>query len=80
VLPLDAGDSLVLITDGFFESASTTGDRFGIQRLADCIRKHNDAHNAGALIRCLYDEVKTFSEGAPQADDITAVIIRRTHV
>jgi serine phosphatase RsbU (regulator of sigma subunit)/protein-S-isoprenylcysteine O-methyltransferase Ste14 len=75
-IPMAPGDSLVLVTDGFFECANTAGDRLGMDRLGEAIGKHH-ALGAGDLIRKLYDGVLEFSQGRPQSDDITAVVIKR---
>ena len=77
IIPMAPGDSLVLVTDGFFECANTAGDRLGMDRLGEAIASHH-ALGAGDLIRRLYDGVLEFSQGRPQADDITAVVIKRS--
>jgi phosphoserine phosphatase len=77
IIPMAPGDSLVLVTDGFFECTNTSGEMLGMDRLSDAIGNHH-ALSAGDLIRRLYDGVLEFSQGRPQADDITAVIIKRS--
>ena len=81
--PIDfaPGDMLVLVTDGFFEwSQSSTNkklsDQFGIERVIDVIREH-DHRPAREIIERLYDAVRTFSQGSPQDDDLTAIIIKK---
>jgi serine phosphatase RsbU (regulator of sigma subunit) len=76
VIPMAPGDSLVLVTDGFFECTNTSGEMLGMDRLSDAIESHH-ASGAGDLIRRLYDGVLEFSRGRPQTDDITAVVIKR---
>jgi serine phosphatase RsbU (regulator of sigma subunit) len=76
-IALAPGDALVLVTDGFFECSNPAGERLGADRLADAIRRHR-ALTAGELIQRLYAEVVAFSgDGATQADDLTAVVIKR---
>jgi serine phosphatase RsbU (regulator of sigma subunit) len=70
------GDSLVLVTDGFFECRNTAGDMLGADRLADAIRQHQ-SNGAAEMIRRLYGDVVKFSAGTKQGDDITAVVIKR---
>jgi serine phosphatase RsbU (regulator of sigma subunit) len=75
-LDLGAGDMIVLATDGFFDWSNAEGEQFGTARLARAIRA------AGALppqqiIATLYDAVVEFTDGTPQKDDVTAVIIKR---
>jgi serine phosphatase RsbU (regulator of sigma subunit)/protein-S-isoprenylcysteine O-methyltransferase Ste14 len=76
---LAPGDSLVLVTDGFFECANKSGQMLGMDPLGEAIRNHH-ALGAENLIRRLYEDVLEFSQGAPQADDITAVVIKRNAV
>jgi serine phosphatase RsbU (regulator of sigma subunit) len=76
VLSLAPGDALVLLTDGFFECPDGKGGQLGIRRLGEAIRRHQSLP-AEELIRRLHEEVLAFSEGAPQADDLTAVVIKR---
>jgi serine phosphatase RsbU (regulator of sigma subunit)/protein-S-isoprenylcysteine O-methyltransferase Ste14 len=76
IIPMSPGDALVLVTDGFFECANTTGEMLGMDRLGEAIET-NHGLEAGGMIRGLYEGVVQFSNGAPQADDITAVVIKR---
>jgi serine phosphatase RsbU (regulator of sigma subunit) len=77
VLDLQPGDLLLLITDGFFEWESAAGEQFGLERLTDSIRR-NSHLPPEEIIAQLYDAVVTFSQGTPQQDDLTAVVIKRT--
>jgi phosphoserine phosphatase RsbU/P len=71
------GDTAVLLTDGFYETTNPAGDQFGEDRVIAILRRH--AHlSLEALVRELHAEVRQFSHDAPQADDLTAVLIRRT--
>lgn len=71
------GSTLALMTDGFYEAAAPERDLFGEQRVIDFIRTHVAAP-VSELIKSLYAEIDRFVAGAPQADDLTAVVIRRT--
>lgn len=73
---LGPGDSLVLITDGFGETLNADGEMFGAERLARSIRDYGP-ESTEAILQRLHDEVRAFANGSPQADDMTAVIIRR---
>lgn len=70
------GDLLVLLTDGFSEWARGDGEAFGEERVADVIRRLQAA-SADEMIAGLYAAVLDFSGGTRQADDLTAVIIKR---
>jgi serine phosphatase RsbU (regulator of sigma subunit) len=76
VISLSSGDLLVLVTDGFFECTSPAGQQLGISRLADSIRAHRSLP-ADDLIRHLHQDVQAFSQTIAQADDLTAVVIKR---
>lgn len=75
-LMLEPGDELLLVTDGFVEAKDPTGRMFGIDRLREflALNRHLEA---GALLRRLDDEVRAYVGNHPQADDMTAVMIRR---
>lgn len=75
-LHLEPGDALVLLTDGFMERSDGKGSMFGCARLADVIEA-NARHSAERLITEIDRAVTDFANGAPQGDDMTAVVIRR---
>lgn len=73
---LGPGDFLLLITDGFFEWANSTGQVFGIKRLHDAILDMARLP-CEQIISGLYQRVRDFAGPVPQADDVTAVIVKR---
>jgi phosphoserine phosphatase len=75
-VPLAPGDMLLLFTDGFFEWSRSDGEQFGTDRLTDIVRRHRDLPVA-EIIALVYAAVVEFSEGTKQADDCTAVIVKR---
>ena len=68
--------TLILLTDGFYEAQDPSGDFYGEARTAEFIRRHGAAE-LERLIADLHADVQTFMQGAPQADDLTAVLVRR---
>ncbi len=70
-----SGDTLVLVTDGFFEWANPDGELFGIQRLGQVIRDQHDLAPQ-QLITALHQEVLAFAQGGRQTDDITVVVVK----
>jgi len=76
-LELNAGDLLVLTTDGFFEWTNREGEQFGVKRLKETIRRSSQKPPC-ELISSLYEAVLAFSGGTSQQDDLTAVVIKRT--
>lgn len=73
---LTPGSTFLLLTDGFYEAADPEGELLGDARVAEFVRARPDLP-AKELIGALLAEVERFSAGAPQADDLTAVVIRR---
>lgn len=74
---LEPGDMMILITDGFFEWLGPHDEQYGTQRVADLVRRNKDIP-AAELIDKLYRGVLGFAQGTEQADDLTAVIIKKT--
>jgi phosphoserine phosphatase len=74
---LRPGDWLVMMTDGFYEWEGPGGERFGSERLVRVLRSAGGAVPA-EVIRSAYAAVQEFAAGTPQADDLTAVVVRRT--
>jgi phosphoserine phosphatase len=70
------GDSVLLVTDGFFEWANPQDELFGPKRLEQAIRTSKVKHPT-EIISDLYQAVIEFSGGTKQQDDLTAVIIKR---
>jgi serine phosphatase RsbU (regulator of sigma subunit) len=73
---LAPGDVLVLLTDGFFEWENGERDDFGIPRLQDAIRAVRHLP-ASQIISSLHEAVLRFAGGTKQADDLTAVVVKR---
>jgi len=73
---LDRGDVLLLVTDGFFEWINPQAEQFGTERIFDLVRARPRA-SAQELIAGLHSAVVAFGKGTPQADDLTAVVVRR---
>ncbi len=73
---LTAGDLVVLLTDGFYEYQNAAGDQFGRDRVAKVIAE-NRHRQAKEILDALLQALDQFAAGAPQADDLTAIIIKR---
>jgi hypothetical protein len=70
------GDMLVLITDGFFEATNAADEQYGIDALERFIRE-NHRRTPDEFIGRLYRQVKKHADGEAQADDLTALVIKR---
>ena len=77
VVELQAGDAVVLLTDGFTEAMNALQEMFGAERIEHLIREHGD-RTASALLAGVADAVKRYVGDAPQHDDMTMVVTRIT--
>jgi sigma-B regulation protein RsbU (phosphoserine phosphatase) len=75
-LALEPGDLLCIYSDGITEAESMAEEEFGNERLIDVLRRHRDAPLAEVL-DAIRSEVGAFSEGHPQGDDQTLLLLRR---
>ncbi len=74
---LGPGDVLLLYSDGVTEAcASHKDEEFGEQRLLAAVRSNRN-HPAAAVIETINSDLFSFTQGAPAADDITLVVVRR---
>ena len=71
---LHRGDAIFLYTDGITEALDTNGRFFSDERLRVVLKNMHRLPPADTLRRVVAD-VRTFAEGAPQADDITALAL-----
>ena len=74
-VPLAPGDLVVVCSDGVTEARNIAGDEFGRDRLLEALDGRHGSKPEAALEHVL-GLVKTFSQGAAQADDITLLILR----
>jgi phosphoserine phosphatase len=70
------GDFAAVTTDGFFEAEDAGGAEFGIGRVIEVLRTARDLP-AAEMIERLRAAVDAHAAGCRQADDRTAVVIRR---
>jgi sigma-B regulation protein RsbU (phosphoserine phosphatase) len=74
-LCFEPGDTLVLVSDGFFEWGNGKGQSFGIARLSRSVvsacRECPDR-----IIERLRSDLEEFSDGTAQQDDTTALVVR----
>ena len=70
---LQPGDSLVLTTDGLVEARDREGQQWGWAHLEKTLRA--GPSRADAICHRLLEAVKHFVSGAPQADDMTMVVM-----
>ncbi|MDX2149785.1 MAG: GAF domain-containing SpoIIE family protein phosphatase [Bryobacteraceae bacterium] len=71
------GDILVIYSDGVTEAQNLAEDEFEMDRLVDCLRR-NSGCPARDIVDCIFAEIDAFAGGAPQFDDITLMVVKRT--
>ncbi|NND70229.1 MAG: serine/threonine-protein phosphatase [Rhodothermales bacterium] len=72
-----SGDVLVLYSDGITEARDTESEFFGDRRLEKLL-KRGSGKPAGELGRDIIEAVDRFVQDAPQYDDVSLVIIRKS--
>jgi sigma-B regulation protein RsbU (phosphoserine phosphatase) len=75
-LTLEPGDLLCLYSDGITEAESPEEEEFGMARLIDLLLRERD-RPLEDLVDAIVQTVGEFSQGRPQGDDQTLVLLRR---
>ena len=73
---LNAGDMLVVYSDGISEAMNLADEEYGEERLYDLINANREA-SAAELVDLVFNAVKEFCGEAPQTDDMSLVVVRR---
>lgn len=71
---LAAGDTVIMMTDGVWETCNPAGEYFGRERVFEMVRQ-NPERNAAEIIRLIVSAVHDFSSPARIEDDVTIVVI-----
>jgi sigma-B regulation protein RsbU (phosphoserine phosphatase) len=72
---LRPGDTIVLFSDGIVEARNVEGEEFGEERIRAAIEPRVGEPVERILDRLLA-ALEEFTRGIPQADDLTAVVVR----
>jgi sigma-B regulation protein RsbU (phosphoserine phosphatase) len=72
---LETGDTLLLFSDGFSE-AQGANEEYGVDRIVCCMQEQSGRQAAELIATCL-DDLRVFTGGVPQFDDLTLLAIRR---
>jgi serine phosphatase RsbU (regulator of sigma subunit) len=75
-MDLVPGDLFVLHTDGVYETESTGGEPYGIDRIEAIVRDSAEDATATDVRDALLRDVERFRGGGAQRDDITVVVAR----
>ena len=73
-LQLSPGDRVIIYSDGVTEAQNQASEFFGKKRLVEILKKHA-AETCSAIHDAIQEGVAAFTEGAPQSDDITVVVL-----
>jgi serine phosphatase RsbU (regulator of sigma subunit) len=73
---LEAGDVLVLATDGILERRGPGTTFFGQAGLERAVRDR--ASTAAEILERVFEAASTFGDDAPWEDDATIVVVKRT--
>jgi phosphoserine phosphatase RsbU/P len=77
-ITLDNNDSVFLYTDGIVEATNNAGEQYQLERLVDTLTTHQDKE-VGKMEECVMNSIQEFTNGAPQKDDITMVLLKITN-
>lgn len=75
VIMMQPGESLFFYTDGITEAFNKTEDEYDVKRLAEFLSTKNIL-SATELVGKVFADVKIFSDGAGQSDDITCLALK----
>jgi sigma-B regulation protein RsbU (phosphoserine phosphatase) len=76
-IPLQIGQTLLLMTDGAAESAAQDGMEFGDERVLACVTERRN-QSAQSIADAIFEAARSFVQYEPQADDITSVVVKVT--
>lgn len=68
-------DAVFFYTDGIIEAENKQGEQFTRRRLIELLLEHGDKR-ALQLEQTVVDTIQAFTQGMPQKDDITMVIMK----
>ncbi len=71
----EKNDILILYTDGVTEAIDKNGAEFGLDQLKEIIKK-NKNESAYVIMNYIMSAIDQFTQGLPQFDDITLLIIK----
>jgi sigma-B regulation protein RsbU (phosphoserine phosphatase) len=78
VVELEAGDCVLLYTDGVREAVGADEEEFGMERMSEVFRQAAPL-GAETVVFRMQEELRHFTGDGPQMDDITLVAIERKH-
>lgn len=77
-IKINEGDTILLYTDGISEAFDMKNEAFGVERILESLKSFADANKEAsteARVKDLVKEVRKFTNGAPQSDDMTILAV-----
>ena len=71
---LQPGDWIVVFSDGVSEAMNADGEEYGDDRLLECLADLSEP-GCEARLRAIFADLERFTAGAPQHDDVTAMVV-----
>ncbi|MCQ6275527.1 serine/threonine-protein phosphatase [Bacillus sp. V3B] len=72
---LGNSDLVFFYTDGIIEATNKEGEQYQLHRLMSTLSEHQDKA-VGEIENCVMDSIQAFTDGVPQKDDITMVLLK----
>ncbi len=72
---LEPDDWLIVFSDGVSEALSAAGEEYGEARILAVAEQQREASPA-EFLQAIFADVRAFTKGAAQSDDITALVLR----
>jgi serine phosphatase RsbU (regulator of sigma subunit) len=72
---LTPGDWLVVFSDGVSEALSADGEEYGESRIVTTVQGSGTS-DPQQMLQALFNDIREFTKGAAQSDDITALVLR----
>ncbi len=78
-IDFEAGDAIILYTDGITEGENAHGEQYGLKRLSEITEKCGSLPSSELMFNRLSEHFSAFLEGHIQDDDMSLMVIRRTN-
>jgi sigma-B regulation protein RsbU (phosphoserine phosphatase) len=75
IIQITPGTSVIFYTDGVVEAMDTEDNLFTFERLKEAVQA-NQKLGAEDMVEKILEEISIFTQGAPQSDDITVLVLQ----
>jgi sigma-B regulation protein RsbU (phosphoserine phosphatase) len=73
---MDAGDTLIIYSDGIPDAVNEFDQPFGEEKLQACVMQHA-GDRAADIMASVVNAVKAHERGSPRIDDLTLIVVKR---